>query len=181
VSRLQGLLAGETPQERFRSFIERLRQRDVAISILQEYPVLARQTTICINHWLNFSLEFLQRLCADWQDLQAKFSPGHETGLLVELLGGAGDSHREGRSVLIAKFSSGLQLVYKPRSLAVDVHFQELLTWLNARSDRPPFGILKLIDRGDYGWVEFVRSHRNPAFLPASGRLSSFTVCLTSD
>jgi type 2 lantibiotic biosynthesis protein LanM len=159
VSRLQGLLAGETPQERFRSFIERLRQRDVAISILQEYPVLARQTTICINHWLTFSLEFLQRLCADWQDLQAKFSPDCETGLLVELLGGAGDSHREGRSVLISKFSSGLQLVYKPRSLAVDVHFQELLTWLNERGDHPPFGILKLMDRGDYGWVEFVRSY----------------------
>jgi type 2 lantibiotic biosynthesis protein LanM len=159
VSRLQGLLAGETPQERFRSFIERLRQREIAISILQEYPVLARQTTICINHWLTFSLEFLQRLCADWQDLQAKFSPDSETGLLVELLGGAGDSHREGRSVLIAKFSSGLQLVYKPRSLAVDVHFQELLTWLNERSDHPPFEILKLMDRGDYGWVEFVRSH----------------------
>jgi type 2 lantibiotic biosynthesis protein LanM len=74
------------------------------------------------------------------------------------LEGGAGDSHRSGRSVLIAKFSSGLQLVYKPRSLAVDVHFQELLTWLNGRGDHPPFRILELLDRGDYGWVEFVKA-----------------------
>ncbi|MCC5669529.1 type 2 lantipeptide synthetase LanM family protein [Nostoc sp. CHAB 5784] len=158
VARLQGLLTGDTPQERFRSFVERLRQRDVALSILQEYPVLARQTTICINHWLTFSLEFLHHLCADWHEIRAKFSPKHEPGLLVELLGGAGDSHRGGRSVRIAKFSSGLQLVYKPRSLAVDVHFQELLTWLNERGDHPPFRILKLLDRGNYGWVEFVKA-----------------------
>ncbi|MBD2340311.1 type 2 lantipeptide synthetase LanM [Calothrix sp. FACHB-156] len=157
VARLQGLLTGDTPQERFRSFGERLRQRDVALAILQEYPVLARQITICINHWLTFSLEFLQHLCADWQKIQAKFSPEDEPGLLIELQGGAGDSHKSGRSVLIAKFSSGLQLVYKPRSLAVDVHFQELLMWLNARGNHPPFGILKLIDGGDYGWVEFVK------------------------
>jgi type 2 lantibiotic biosynthesis protein LanM len=158
VFRLQGLLTGNTPQERFRSFVERLRQRDVALSILQEYPVLARQTTICINHWLTFSLEFLGHLCADWQEIRAKFSPEQEPGLLVELLGGAGDSHRGGRSVPIAKFSSGLQLVYKPRSLAVDVHFQELLTWLNVRGNHPPFYILKILDRGDYGWVEFVKA-----------------------
>jgi type 2 lantibiotic biosynthesis protein LanM len=165
VARLQGLLTGDTPQERFRSFVEHLRQRDVALYILQEYPVLARQTTICINHWLTFSLELLQRLCADWQEIKATFSPEQEPGLLVELDGGAGDSHRGGRSVAIAKFSSGLQLVYKPRSLAVDVHFQELLTWLNMRGDHPPFGILKLIDHGDYGWVEFVgfQSCKTPA------------------
>ncbi|MBE9166111.1 type 2 lantipeptide synthetase LanM family protein [Pleurocapsales cyanobacterium LEGE 06147] len=158
VARLQGLLTGDTPQERFCSFVERLRQREVSLSILQEYPVLARQTTICINHWLTFSLEFLQHLCADWHEIQAKFSPEHEPGLLVELKGGAGDSHKSGRFVLIARFSSGLQLVYKPRSLAVDVHFQELLTWLNVRGDHPPFRILKLLDCGDYGWVEFVKA-----------------------
>jgi type 2 lantibiotic biosynthesis protein LanM len=158
VARLQGLLTGDTPQERFSSFVERLHQRDVALSILQEYPVLARQTTICINHWLTFSLEFLQHLCVDWHEIRAKFSPANELGLLMELQGGAGDSHRSGRSVLIAKFRSGLQLVYKPRSLAVDFHFQELLTWLNARGDHPPFRILKLLDRGNYGWVEFVKA-----------------------
>lgn len=158
VARLQGLLTGDTPQERFRSFVERLRQPEVALAILQEYPVLARQTTICINHWLTFSLEFLQHLCADWLEIQAEFSPDRELGLLMELQGGAGDSHRRGRSVLVAKFSSGLQLVYKPRSLAVDVHFQELLTWLNARGDHPSFRILKLLNRGDYGWMEFIKA-----------------------
>jgi type 2 lantibiotic biosynthesis protein LanM len=58
--------------------------------------------------------------------------------------------------VLIVKFSSGFQVVYKPKSLAVDGHFQELLTWLNDRGNHPLFRVLKILDRGSYGWVEFV-------------------------
>ena len=54
--------------------------------------------------------------------------------------------------------SSGVQVVYKPKSLAVQGHFQELLTWLNSRGDHPPFLTLKILDRGNHGWVEFVAS-----------------------
>ena len=154
VARLQGLLQGETPEERFQSFIQRLRQRDVALSILQEYPVLARQLTICIQHWVTVSLEFLQHLCGDWALIRSQFAP--EPGLLTEVSGGAGDSHRDGRSVMIAKFSSGFQIVYKPRSLSLDIHFQTLLNWINERGNHPPFRVLNLCDRGTYGWVEFV-------------------------
>ncbi|MGI0493748.1 type 2 lanthipeptide synthetase LanM family protein [Alkalinema pantanalense CENA528] len=156
VARLQGLLQGENPEERFQSFTQRLRQRDVALSILQEYPVLARQLILCIEHWVTVNLEFLQRLCADWQMIRSQFTPHSDPGLLTELTGGAGDSHRGGRSVMIAKFSSGFQIVYKPRSLSLDRHFQELLQWINQRGDHPPFKLLNLCDRGSYGWVEYI-------------------------
>jgi type 2 lantibiotic biosynthesis protein LanM len=156
VARLQGLLQGETPEERFQSFIQRLRQRDVALSLLQEYPVLARQLTICIEHWVSVSLEFLQHLCGDWTMIRSQFAPDIKPGLLTEVSGGAGDSHRDGRSVMIAKFSSGFQIVYKPRSLSLDIHFQELLNWINDRGEHPPFRVLNLCDRGTYGWVEFI-------------------------
>jgi type 2 lantibiotic biosynthesis protein LanM len=158
VSRLQGLLNGDTPGERFQNFIANLRQHPQALALLQEYPVLARQIKICIDRWIQFSLEFLRHLCADWSDICKLFSPENQLGVLVELQGSAGDSHYGGRSVLIAKFSSGLQIVYKPRTLAVDVHFQELLTWLNDRGTHPPFQTLKILQRDDYGWVEFVNA-----------------------
>ncbi|WP_414551982.1 type 2 lanthipeptide synthetase LanM family protein [Anabaena sp. CCY 0017] len=156
VARLQGLLKGNTPDERFHSFVEQLRQPDVALAILQEYPVLARQITICLNNWVNYSLEFLAHLCNDWDKIQTIFIPEKDLGKLVAFDSNVGDRHREGRSVLIARFSSGLQIVYKPKSLAVDVHFQEFLTWLNERGDHPPFRTLKILDCGTYGWVEFV-------------------------
>ncbi len=158
VARLQGLLEGNTPQERFESFGEHLRQSDVALAILQEYPVLARQVTICINYWVRFSLEFLQHLSADWDAIKATFSPARDPGLLAEVYSNAGDIHRGGRSVMLVKFSSGFQLIYKPRSLAVDVHFQQLLTWLNQRGDRLFFRTIKVLDRNNYGWLEFVKT-----------------------
>jgi type 2 lantibiotic biosynthesis protein LanM len=40
--------------------------------------------------------------------------------------------------------------------LALDLHFQELLAWLNERGDHPPFRTLRVVDRGEHGWVEFV-------------------------
>ncbi len=156
VAGLQGLLEGNSSQEKFYSFLEHSRQPEHFIALLQEYPVLARQLMICIEQWVAFSLEFLQHLCADWDEIKIIFSPENDPGQIVALQGDAGDTHRNGRSVMIAKFSSGLQLVYKPRSLATDVHFQQLLTWLNERGDYPSFRTLKILNRNSYGWVEFV-------------------------
>ncbi len=156
VARLEGLLDGATAEERFHSFVERLHQRDAALALLEEYPVLARQLVGRIDDWVNFSLEFLGHLAKDWELVCITLAPGDDPGKLVDVCGDAGDSHRSGRSVLIAKFNSGLQVVYKPRTLRVDVHFQELLAWLNARGDHPPFRILKVLDSGNHGWVEFM-------------------------
>lgn len=159
VARLQGLLDGDTAQQRFRNFVERLHSTEVAIGLLQEYPVLARQLVIHIDHWVDFSLEFLRHLKTDWDQIRSIFA-GHDPGLLIEVGGDMGDSHRRGRSVLIAKFASGPQVVYKPRSLAVDAHFQELLVWLNqTNGDHCSFRTLKVLDCGDHGWVEFIAPH----------------------
>jgi lantibiotic modifying enzyme len=158
ILRLQELLDGDTPETRFQSFIVRLRQPEIALELLQEYPVLARQITLFITHWVTFSLEFLQHLCADWDAIKATFSPDQHPGILTDVQGQAGDRHQQGRSVCIATFSSGLQLVYKPRSLAVDTHFQLLLSWLNERSDGLSFRTLKVLNREHYGWMEFVQA-----------------------
>jgi type 2 lantibiotic biosynthesis protein LanM len=40
--------------------------------------------------------------------------------------------------------------------MAVDVHFQELLLWLNARGSGPTFQTLNILDRKSYGWAEFI-------------------------
>ena len=156
VARLQGTLKGNTSEERFQSFLDQFCQPNKALQLFEEYPVLARQLTQCINQWVNFSLEFLQNLCLDLPKIQSKFDCPEFLGLLVELHGNIGDSHHEGRAVLSAKFSSGFQIVYKPRSLALDIHFQELLSWINTNSNSPDFKTLKTLDCETHGWVEYV-------------------------
>lgn len=158
VARLQNFLEGETPEARFHSYIKRLEQPEVVMAILQEYPVLARQVVNSIDKWVRASLEFLRHLCADWERIRKIFSPEPDPGTLKQVVCGVGDKHKDGRSVMIAHFESGFKIVYKPRSLAVDVHFQELLSWLNEHSNLPAFRTLQVLECGDHGWIEFVET-----------------------
>jgi type 2 lantibiotic biosynthesis protein LanM len=165
VARLQGKLNGGDPEQRFASFVELLGQSETAMALFREYPVLARQSVIFAEQWLVVVSELLTRLVADFDSLCAHLFGGDDPGPLVSIDMGAGDSHRQGHSVGIACFGSGRKAVYKPRSLAVEEHFQQLLLWINRRGELPPFRTIKILDRGDYGWVEFV-DHASCRSLP---------------
>jgi type 2 lantibiotic biosynthesis protein LanM len=161
VARLQNRLQGETPEERFGHFIDLLRTPDEALRIFLEYPVLARHLVDTINDWVDFNLEFLTHLAADWAELKRTFGMT-DANRLKRVIGGVGDIHRGGRSVLVVVFEGSdqqdIQIVYKPKSMSVDQHFQEMLEWLNARGDFPPFRTMTLINRGTYGWSEFINA-----------------------
>jgi type 2 lantibiotic biosynthesis protein LanM len=156
IARLEGQLDGDTSTDRFASFVHGLLNREVAMSLLSEYPVAARLVTEEIAQWIDWSVEFLRNLCADWSLIREQFSPHESPGVLANIVGAAGDGHRRGRSVLVVEFQNGLRIVYKPRSLAVEAHFQQLLDWLNRHGAEPAFRTLRVLDRGDHGWVEFI-------------------------
>ncbi len=158
VARLSGALTGATSAERFQSFVEQLRQPARLQALLAEYPVLARLLNEHTQRWAEVSLEFLSRLCCDWNDIKVTMFAGEDPGNLVSLKGGLADTRRGGRTVFIAKFSSGQRLVYKPKSLAVDQHFQELLQWLNDRGAAPAYPTLQVLDRDTHGWVEHINA-----------------------
>jgi type 2 lantibiotic biosynthesis protein LanM len=156
IERLRGNLRGDTPQARFEYFVRQQDRDGFICYFLVKYPVLARQLVLTVEQWTAYVSEFLTHLCADWKSIGETFADGGDPGPLVEVEAGKGDRHRGGRSVLLLRFRSGLRLLYKPKPLAVDVHFQELLSWLNDRGAQPYLRPLVLIDRGDYGWSEFV-------------------------
>ncbi|MEM9291055.1 MAG: type 2 lanthipeptide synthetase LanM family protein [Acidobacteriota bacterium] len=169
IAHLEESLEGETPQERFYSFTGRLGDRKAALEILARYPVLTRIIVQCIRSSVDFSTEFLRRYARDWRQIAADFdlqrpplglepeaSAGGGENLLWEARPGAGDSHRDGRSVILMTFSSGARLVYKPRPLGGEKAFNDLLHWVNQRGFEPAYRVLKVVHRGDYGWEEFV-------------------------
>jgi type 2 lantibiotic biosynthesis protein LanM len=157
VARLEGQLAGDTPEARFEAFTETLRDSRRISAIFEEYPVLARLLLGRIDFWSNSAGEMLSRLCEDWEQISAHFAaPG--TALRLETIDfAAGDLHCGGRSVSILRFSSGFTLVYKPRSPSVHVHFNDLLRWIEARGG-PALRHLKILTRPGYYWVEFVKA-----------------------
>ena len=134
---LAGQLAGASPAERFNSFVTLLWDPGAALRVLARYPVLARQLVVRGESWLNSTLTFLRDLSRDWPALHGALNLDGDTGRLTGIRTQLGDSHRGGRSVVIATLESGRRLVYKPRSLAVDAHFQEVLNWISDQRSRP--------------------------------------------
>lgn len=157
VARASGTLAGETPELRYREFIAQLADRRRAFALWTEYPVLARCLVEVLERWHSVMIEFAERLLSDWPVIVETFFSGSAPGPVEHVQADAGDTHRGGRSVMVLTFEGGAKLVYKPRSLAVDARFQELLCWLNERGAEPTLKTLRVLDRGEHGWVEFVR------------------------
>lgn len=157
VARMLDQLPGDTSEERFRFFSTTWFENPEAVrELLEEYGVLARLMSTSVERWLAAGLELLERLAADRSLLGETFFGGGDIGVLTGVEAGVSDPHREGRGVAVLRFSSGLRLVYKPKSLAVDERFQGLVRWLNGESPRYPHRVLTVLDRGTYGWVEFV-------------------------
>ncbi len=159
VSRLEGKLQGETPEERFHSFAETLRQPGPALEILRRYPVLARDACRLAGQWVETSLEMMARFAADHDEISRRLhhpGAGTEPGPVVSVRTGLSDRHDGGRSVAILTFASGSSLVYKPKSLAIDHHLRILIARINDWGGGPPLRCPAVVDRGGYGWMEHV-------------------------
>ncbi|MEM9554233.1 MAG: type 2 lanthipeptide synthetase LanM family protein [Acidobacteriota bacterium] len=155
VRRLEERLVGATPEERFASFVESLRGVG-ALELFATYPVLGRQLAERVEQWLDSGVELAERLAGDLGLLAARFADGEDPGALVALEAGLGDRHDRGRTVARLEFTSGLRVIYKPRSLALDETFQQLLAWLADEGLEPAPRRLTVVDRERWGWVEHV-------------------------
>lgn len=157
LARITGQLAGAGPAERFYEFIDGLGNSATALLRLSRYPVLARQLVVRGECWAASSLAFLRDLADDRPAIEYWLDGEPQLDRLAGVQTQLADSHCGGRSVVVAAFDSGLRLVYKPRSLAIDRHFQQLLQWTGSRVDGMSFRVTKILDRGTHGWTEYVR------------------------
>ncbi len=156
IARMENRLSGETKRERYESFIRLIGANESRLSIYLEYPVLTRRVWQMLEQWFLVSSEFIERLNADYGLLNERF--GLDSTILVAITG-AGDLHCQGRSVQILEFANKKKLVYKPRSLALDDVFSDLLQFLSARGLKPGLRIPETVDRGRYGWSEHISQH----------------------
>lgn len=154
--RAANTLTGSTAAQRFDSFIERFTEPDRRRALYSSYPLLANRLVVVAELWHEYAAEFLQRLVADLPELFERLTP--DNGPVVALRSGLGDSHRGSRSVTLIEFASGSKVVYKPRPFGVDAHFQDLVTWINDRVDGLGLRIVRCLNRGAYGWMEFIES-----------------------
>jgi len=158
VQRVLDLLQGETPQERFRCFVERLETSDYALELANQYPSLIRAIDLRIQQWLETSIELTERVAADRAELDERTEAEEPLGPVVEIQTGLGDRHEGGRTVSIVRFENGARWVYKPRSVGAEAAFFQLLRWLDQSGFPIHLKGLRVLERESYGWVEFARS-----------------------
>ncbi|MFE5657576.1 type 2 lanthipeptide synthetase LanM family protein [Streptomyces sp. NPDC056517] len=158
-ARSAGRLEGGDSRARFRDFLARSASRRGLSDLLAGRPVLARILGRAALDAADAVAEALERLADDHALLMTSGLPkesGGDPGPLVGIGPGAGDGHRGGRTVMLLSFADGTRLVYKPRPLAVHRHFNDLVAWFNGLPGTVDLRTLRLLDRGAYGWVEFV-------------------------
>lgn len=125
-------------------------------NFLAEYPVLARLLTLACDNWREAAAELLRRLRRDREAIEAAFNRGGALGALVDVEVGDADVHDGHREVLILGFASGLKLVYKPRSLALDAAFRALVEQLNGHGLALPLRAPAVLCRAGYGYAEHI-------------------------
>ncbi|MFI8275875.1 type 2 lanthipeptide synthetase LanM family protein [Streptomyces sp. NPDC085929] len=155
-ARTQGLLAGETPRERFAAFLARLGTRRGLAELFTRYPVLARMLGQTCGLAASATVELLDRFTADRAAIVEGLLHGRDPGALVRVDLGRGDVHQGNRSVALLGFADGATVVYKPRPLDQHVLLDRAVGWANGKVPglglRTPRSV-----RGDgYGWLEFI-------------------------
>ncbi|MGC7101278.1 type 2 lanthipeptide synthetase LanM family protein [Amycolatopsis lurida] len=142
-------LPGVTPEQRFDYFTAGL----TIDELFPKYPFLDGELTRHLRDWVRVRAGVAERLTADAAEVCAL--GGGDLATLSGADFGRGDAHRGGQSVAVLSWPGDRRVVYKPRSLAVERHFAELIGEL-APHLRFPLRPALVLDRGEYGWAEFV-------------------------
>jgi type 2 lantibiotic biosynthesis protein LanM len=141
---------------RYRAFVRGHLQSGL-LKLFSSYPVLGRLIATMVVFWSEAIAELFSRLVEDRRALVDRFRLSAATPVQVfDLKLSLSDRHRRGRTVALVKFFGGDKLIYKPKSLSIEAKFNELLRWCNTVDITPQMRVTNILDRGDYGWAEYV-------------------------
>ncbi|NOR64255.1 MAG: type 2 lantipeptide synthetase LanM [Rhodobacteraceae bacterium] len=154
VQRLTGALPQKETAESYAAWLIMLKTPEYRARILGEFPVMARQLDRMSEQWIAASISLARRLHQDWALLAR--SLGFDKSSQVSVIrSNEGDTHKDGLSVALIKLSCGTKLVYKPRSVAVELQIQGLFAAANALGETD-FKAWKVLPQAGYGWIEFL-------------------------
>jgi type 2 lantibiotic biosynthesis protein LanM len=158
IAREQKRLTGATSAERWRHFVALASEPRFWRHLHRHYPPLAPRIDHILRNRRAAAFAFARAWAADRPSVGA-LCAGKAAGLLRNVHFSAGDSHREGRTVVIATCDGG-KLVYKPRPMDVDVALSDLLRFLGGEhSERVTAMVPGALAFRGHGWAAFT-DHR---------------------
>ena len=175
-ARDNGFLNGDTSEERFDDFIEKIQNVENKNDIIEKYPELYLYVQNYLRNKLQSKKVFFKRLNNDFDLIKSELF-SDKSSLCLDDISVAGDSHKGGYSTLILSFNAEhasrqlkvetqhpaskkekelYKCLYKPRASDVDHQFQEFFQWFNENT-KFKFNSYKILNRNnEYSWCEFV-------------------------
>lgn len=156
VSRLSGLLLGDTKEERYAFFDnEMLGNEEGFFEILEEYPVILSLIALNINQILEEQYHILTHIINDYNEIKAAFF--REDFVVQGYKYGFGDSHNNGKTVKVIDTDLG-SFVYKPKNMSIENNFNRLLNKLNSTSNQTRQQLIypEVVCKQGYGWQEYM-------------------------
>lgn len=156
IAKRLGTLLCKDPETRYEEFLGKFSDPNLISNFLDIYPVAGRLSAVKTHQTQTVIIEMINRFYSDYEILEKHFGKKGKLGEIEAIEFGLGDSHKNGRTVAKFVFSSGVNIIYKPRSMEIDLHFQNLLMTITDRLENHKFKFPKIINRGSYGFMEFV-------------------------
>lgn len=135
---------------------------DGLVGFFRTYPVTARLIGTAVDQWVDAVFELLSRFATDAPLVAEQVLGGPlpvpvdgSVPVVSQVEASLSDAHRGGRSVAVLTLVDGRKVVYKPKSLALEVGFNRLLAWCNQAGSFDLYQV-PVADRGDYGWAAYV-------------------------
>lgn len=142
---------GRPPTDHYEQFVATLLEDGLA-SVFLEYPVMGRLTVETVDNWVSWLSELWTRLQSDRNRLERLFGVGGEIKAFEPL---SVDTHARGRVPVRVVFETG-SVVYKPRSVEAQRALRNTVSALGRRLPTQSLPTPTVLDRGDYGWMEWV-------------------------
>ncbi|MFZ4452513.1 type 2 lanthipeptide synthetase LanM family protein [Salibacterium aidingense] len=158
VNREKKTLQGNTKEEKYRYYNEKLlNDADYMNQFFELYPSLLRVISNEIRKFKKLINEVLSRYERDKWEIARHIFQQKETEQIETIETGQGDSHSDGRKVTKLILDKHL-LIYKPRSLTVDLLYQKLTHYINEKTGQLRYYLYtpEVLTRKNYGWVEFI-------------------------
>lgn len=145
-------LIGNTPEERYLNFCEKIQQREYLIDLLYRYPTMFRLIIEESVRQKDYILNSIEHLINDYEEIQKKYQID---GKLMKVHMDQGDSHCGKKTVILYEFEKGL-IVYKPKSLVVDQKLNSLIDYINKKRIKYPLENIEVIAKEEYGWQPYI-------------------------
>lgn len=138
----QGLLIGESPEERYMHFVKSFDQIKKLNAFFDKYMVITRLLSSRSLFFIDHVNELVNRIVEDQKELMCEFRTGDLK--IIGMKFGEGDTHQEGRTVTVLELLDSTKIVYKPKDLKVNKVFNDFINYMNGLN-YPNFKSLKTL------------------------------------